>query len=273
MTRRSLRTISSLAAVATLTTAGVAGASADDQARLDAAIDAFSTRMVDAGWVSQGPADDDDDDDDDDDIDDDIDDEAVDEGDDDLEPGDEMFAECIGEDLAVIFESDDEIPGATASAESDEFSFAPEADSTATTEAFSFDFTEHTVSALVATIDDENLDDVARFVDVFGEETTGECLTEAFAAEFADDSAESEIPMEFQVDAVTEGDLGVGDRSSSVTMTMAVVFMVPIELEFQFVFALAGNDLVGVVELVSGEPAADFDPVAEAQLIVDDLAA
>ena len=61
-----------IAAVCTpgLAIAGAAG----DQARLDEAIDGFNERMIEAGWVSEGPADDEDEDEDDadDDADDDV---------------------------------------------------------------------------------------------------------------------------------------------------------------------------------------------------------
>ena len=52
--------------IAAVCSPGLAGAAAaDDQARLDEAIDGFNERMTAAGWVSEGPADDDDEDEDD----------------------------------------------------------------------------------------------------------------------------------------------------------------------------------------------------------------
>jgi hypothetical protein len=257
---KSRRMATAMLATATVVcaTASLARAASDDEARLDAAMEAFNERMTAAGWESEGPVDDDDDDDDAD---------AEAEG-----AGDEALRECFGEMPAIFEDLDaDEFPGQTASSESEEFLWASPADATATTEAFSLDLTEETAGAFAATVDDANVATVTEFIEVFGAKETGDCIREGLEAEMAAESEDSEIAVEFDINVSNEGDLGIGEHSAALGFEVSTVFMVPITLRADVVFAQVGNDIVGVAYTATGDPQSDFDARAELQLIVDSL--
>jgi hypothetical protein len=249
-----IATLSSVLVVAVVAAPAVAASAAgDDQARLDAAIDGFSERMVEAGWESQGPADDDDDE-------------------EEVSSDDEIVAECFA-DLGFIFEDldADELPGQIATSESDEFSYAPAGDEASTTDFLSFDITEETASAFAASVDDANVDTLTRYIDILGDKSTGDCLREAFEEEMAAEAQDSDIPVEFDVNVASEGDLGIGEHSAALGYELSGEFFVPINLDVDVVLAQVGNDVVGVAHLISGEPESGFDPRAELQSIVDSL--
>jgi hypothetical protein len=234
-----------------------ASAAADDQARLDAAIEEFNARMTEVGWTSQGPPEPD-----------------TGGGIDEDEPGDVAFAECLGEG-ALVFEDldNDEFPGQVAMRESDEFVYAPDSDATATTDAFSLDLTEQTAGAVAVTVDDASVATITQFLGVFGSKETSDCIREGFEADMAADAEDSDVPLEFEIDVSNEADLGIGDHSAAISFNLSTVFMVPITVDADIVFAQVGNDLVGVYYFVTGEPVTDFDPRQELQAIVDALAA
>jgi hypothetical protein len=240
-------------------TTSLASAASEDEARLDAAMEAFNERMTIAGWESQGPVDDEDDDDEDDDV--------------DAEAeGDEAFVECLGE-LPAIFENldADTFPGQAASSESEEFLWTPPSEATATTEELSFDLAEETAAAFAATVDDANVPTVTEFIEAFGAKDTGDCIREGLEAEMSAESEDSEIPVEFDVNVSNEGNLGIGDHSAALSFEVSTVFMVPITLRADVVFAQVGNDIAGVSYTVTGDPQSDFDARAELQMIVDSL--
>jgi hypothetical protein len=231
-------------------------ASADDQARLDAVIEAFNDRMTAAGWQSQGPPPDD--------------------GDADVadDESDEALQECFGALLALVPEGGDadEFPGETASRESDEFIYVPPTEGAVTTDAFSLDFDEEeTVSAFAGSVDDANVSTLTQFVETFGSKETVDCIHRELEAQMEAESADADIPVEFEVDVTNQADLGIGDHSSSIRFSFSIVFMVPISVYAEIAVAQVGNDVVGVAHAVTGEPQSDFDPVAELQLLADSL--
>ena len=175
--------------------------------------------------------------------------------------GDDAFAECLG-DLGVVFEDLDaeELPGQVAQSESDEFSYASPTESTATTEAFSLEVTEESAAAFAATVDDDSVATVAEFIDLMGAKSTTDCLLEAFEADMATESDDSDVPVEFDISVSNEADLGIGDRSVALGYELSAVFIVPIEFDAEVLLAQSGNDVVGVLHAVTGEPISEFDP-------------
>jgi len=232
-----------------------------DQARLDAAIEAFEQRMTDAGWVGE-PAEEGDD--------------AA-EGEDDSALGDDELNACLGE-LAVIFENVDseEFPGQTGMRESLEFTYLPEGAVPETTEEFSFDLeAEETAAAIAVSVEDSGVELLDSFVDKIGAKETGDCMREAMEAEMAADATDEEMPVgDFSFEVENEADLGVGDRSARLTFDLAVELM-GIELAFDVDMYLVrvGHDLVIVIHGTFGEveTMSGFDPLAELQTIVDSL--
>jgi hypothetical protein len=234
----------------------VVNAAADDQARLDEAIDAFGERMVAAGWESQGPPDSDDD-------------EAEDE---DVSAGDDAFLACF-EEVAVVLEDfdADEFPGQLAASESDEFVFAAADDAASTTdELLAFDETEETALALAVSVDDANVATVTRYIDVLGSAETADCIREAVELEMPT-GTDVDIDIEFEVSVENEADLGIGDHSAALRYHVSTMFVVPITADIEIVFAQTGNDFAAVAHIVAGEPQSDFDTRSELQTIVDDL--
>jgi hypothetical protein len=243
-------------------TTALVSAASDDEARLDAAMEAFNERMTAAGWQSQGPVDDDDDDD-------------VDDDDAEAEDaGDDALRECFGEMPAIFDNFDaDEFPGQTASSESEEFAWPAPSDSTGTTEEFSFDFAEETTSAFAATVDDANVSTVTEFIELFGAKETGDCIREGLEAEMGAESEDSEIPVEFEINVSNEGNLGIGEHSAALSFDVSAVFVVPVNLRADVVFAQVGNDIAGVAYTVTGDPQSDFDARAELEMVVESLGA
>ena len=104
-----------------------------------------------------------------------------------------------------------------------------------------------------------------------GAKSTTDCLLEAFEADMATESEDSDVPVEFDISVSNEADLGIGDRSVALGYELSAVFIVPIEFDAEVLLAQSGNDVVGVLHAVTGEPISEFDPRAELQLIVDSL--
>jgi hypothetical protein len=251
MNCRTITAASLLAAAAIGSPGLVVTAAADDQERLDAAIEAFNDRMAAAGWESEGPPD---------------------EEDEELTTGDAAFTECL-DGLADLFENfdADEFPGQVAASTSDEFTYVPAPDGPATTAEFSFDLTEETVSAFSATVDDANVGTVTQYIEIIGSKDTGDCMRQAMEAELEAESEDSDVPVELDLNVSNEGDLGIGDHSAAFGFELSTVFIVPITVDAEIVFAQVGNDFVGVAHLVAGDSASGFDPRAELQTIVDSL--
>jgi hypothetical protein len=226
-------------------------AAADDQERLDAAMEAFNERMTAAGWQSQGQPED---------------------QDEEVDASDEAFAECLDE-LADLFENFDaeEFPGQIAASTSDEFTYTPATDGPATTEEFSIDVTEETASAFSAAVDDANVATVTRYIEVLGAKDTGDCLRQAIEAEMEAESEDTDVPVEFEINVSNESNLGIGDHSAAFGFELSTMFIVPITFDAEVVFAQTGNDFVGVAYVVAGESASAFDPRLELQTIVDSL--
>jgi hypothetical protein len=215
--------------------------------------------MTAAGWQPEDPSDDDDDDEEDGDSEDEI-------------AGDEAIDECFGELITLVPDGGEaEFPGATGSSESAEFVYVPAADGAVTTDAFALDFDEEAVSAFAGSVDDANVTTLTQFVEAFGSKETAECIGRELEAQLEAESADDDIPVEFEVAVSNEADLGIGDHSSSISFSFSAVFIVPITVAAELAFAQSGNDVVGVSYTVVGEPQSEFDPLAELQLLVDSL--
>lgn len=259
-------TWSGAAALVVLSFATPASASADDQAQLDAAMVAFNERMTDAGWVSEGPSNGT---------------VGSDEDDDEPSEGDEIMAECFGDlpDMFQGLEDDAEFPGETARSSSDEFSFALPTDVSATTGDMFAIPDEEQAAAISITVDDAHAEGVGEFLDVFGAKETSECMKAALAADIASDTEGTdalEIPVEFEVEASTEGDLGIGEHSALMTFGFSMNFFgAPFTAAGSMAFASAGNHLVGVYHFVTGEadPTSGLDSLAELQTLLDAVTA
>jgi hypothetical protein len=266
--RRHNRTVLAGAASALIACAGASPATAltaststADQARLDAAIDAFEQRMTDAGWMGE-PAEEGEDD-------------A--EGEDDSAMGDDEFNACLGE-LAFIFENvdDDEFPGQTGMRESLEFTYLPEGAVPETTEEFSFELeAEETAASIAVSVEDSSIELLDSFVDAIGAKETGDCMREAMEAEMAADATDEEMPIsDFSFEVENEADLGIGDRSARLTFGLAAELMgIEFALDMDMYLVRVGRDLVIVIHGTFGEVVtmSGFDPLAELQTIVDSL--
>jgi hypothetical protein len=234
---------------------------ADDQARLDAAIDSFEQRLTEAGWVG-APAEEDEDDDDDD-------------GESDA-LGDDEFNACFGE-LASVLEDagGEEFPGQTAIRESLEFTFVPAGAVPETTEEFSFDLdAEETVVAFAVSVDDTGTELLDALVDTMGAKETGDCMREAMEADMASSSTDEDIPAEFEFAVANEAGLGVGERSARVQFGFDMDFMgMSMVFDFNMYMARVDRDLVMVMHGTFGTPEelSGFDPLGELQTLLDAL--
>jgi hypothetical protein len=235
------------------------GASADDQARLDAAIAGFEQRMTNAGWTSQAPADDDDG-------------ASIDLDIDEMSEEDAAFAECFGE-LGVPVEGDlEELPGETARSESDDYAFVETSEASETTELFSFDFDGETISAFAVSVDESELATVERFVEVFGAKETADCLQSAFDSLMAGEIEGADVPVDFDVEVTTASDLGIGDQNARFELSLSGEVMgFSVDTVTQLVMSRVGSDLVAVAYVALGEAVSGIDPVEELQLLVDEL--
>ena len=271
--RRHVKSVFAGAACSVLLAAGAlpAVASADDQARLDAAIDAFEQRMTDAGWIGEPSEDDEPDDTFE------PDDSFDDEFEDDSDTSDDPFNECFGE-LSGLFEDAEnaEFPGQTALRESREFTYAPEGAAPETTEEFSFELdAEETIAAFAISVDESGADLLDSFVDTIGAKETGDCMREAMEEEMASSSSDEELVSELEFAVENEADIGIGDRSARVSFDMSATLMgIAFDLDFNMYLARVDRDLAMVVHGTVGdvETMSGLDPLAELQTIVDSLA-
>lgn len=260
------RSTAVIVAVVVLAAGGSAAASTPDDpdagsadpeatARADAAIAAFEQRMTDNGLVNTGPQDDDDD------------------GDDSDDSDDDAFLECgemSGQILEALGEaSDDAFPGQLAEVSSDQFSTAAADENASGLEGEEF------VAANVVIIDAGAVAQADEVIDVFSSAEFAECFEQAF---------EREILTELEADgagdvpppqiAITAADPGIGDNSARFGLEFALVYLFPISFDLEVVMARQGSDLVMVMHAsVLQEPELDFDSVAEAELVLADLAA
>ena len=265
--RRHVKSVFAGAACTVLLAAGVlpAVASADDQARVDAAIDAFEQRVTDAGWIGDPSADDEPDD------------TFDDEFEDDSDTSDDPFNECFGE-LSGLFEDAEnaEFPGQTALRESREFTYAPEGAAPETTEEFSFELeAEETIAAFAISVDESGADLLDSFVDTIGAKETGDCMREAMEGEMATSSSDEELVSELEFAVENEADIGIGDRSARVSFDMSATLMgIAFDLDFNMYLARVDRDLAMVVHGTVGdvETMSGLDPLAELQTVVDSLA-
>jgi len=253
----------SAAAAAAISISMVApvNAAADDQALLDMAMESFNERMIDAGWVSQGPSDD-----------------AFESDGEEPSKDDEAINDCFG-DLGAIFEGldEDEFPGEIARSSSDGFTFTPLRAESSTTESTMFFPEEEEVAALAVSVDDAHSGLIGEFLDVLGARETSACMKTAMEAEMAadpDDTDAMDIALEFDVQAATQGDLGVGDHSALLTFGISMnMFGTPIDIAGTMAFASVDNHLVGVMHSISGatEPTSGFDVIDELRALVDSI--
>lgn len=260
--------LAGLAIGAALTVGTMVPAAVADQAAADAAIDAFSQRMVEAGFVA-GPDDDEPDD-------------TV--TDDDDDASDDPFDDCLGDaGIEVPDDPDAPFPGTIAEAESPEFEFAVD-DEPESTEMF--DLTPaipESIAAMISTVDDSSVEQMAQLIDWMGSKAAADCYEQSLLGEMlstepddgeADDGDDDfEMPPP-EIELSNSGDVGVGDRSARIDMSFSMTFMVQIEMDITMLFAQSGRSMVMLMHATGADGATSgVDPVAELQALVDDLAA
>ena len=233
---RGIATVAAAAALAVNWLGLPARAVADDQTSADAAIGHFNERAVQAGWISSGPA------------------EAT--GED-----DEPFAQC-GLEATFLDALSGGAPGVTASAQSDELTYAV-AGAPATTELFGTD--QEFLSAIVITVDAEHVDEIVSFVDAVGSDEFAECYAQLGMGETPpEDTAFVDEAFETSVDSAA--DLGVGDGSGGFHLRFSgEIFGEQFDLQASLLFARVDRTLIGLVWGYQGEgkPTSGVDPVVE----------
>ncbi|WP_276968569.1 hypothetical protein [Desertimonas flava] len=254
--------------MAVMAGSAVAPAAAADQSSADAAIDAFTQRMTDLGFVAT--PDDDDDDDDDADIDDtDIDDP---DGDDASDP----FEDCLaGSGIVVPDDPDAPMPGTTAEAESPELDFTPGGEPEPT-EMFDFSPTiPESIVARVTTVDETGVELMSQLVDWMGSKDAAACFEESLVGDMLETEGDDELDMDIpppEIEMSNSADIGVGDRSARIDMSFSMTFIVQIDMDLTMLFAQSDRSMVMVMHATGDDgPTSGVDPIAELQTIVDDL--
>lgn len=275
--------ITCLLACSATVVGGLGGPSAaasgdDDQARADAAMQAFNERLLDAGFGSAGPPE---------------------QNDDDVED----FEQCFGDLATLMATSQGATEGETARSFSDEFRLTPKmmtatADSkpVGSTEPAAAD-DEHVESdesddeedadddaeedqeelaaAFVVTVDEANRDDVEAFVTQFGTDEAADCFEQEIATAIFGDGSDT-IPEGYgaKVEVRNESDLGIGDHSASIEFDVQFLIMGSrLDMSVTYVAAQSGRSLVIVLHgNVGGFERSGFDPEAEVATIVTSLA-
>ena len=116
-------------------------------------------------------------------------------------------------------------------------------------------------SVLTITVDDTGFGAVAAFVDAIGSSEHGECMDTQIDTMYEQD----------YIAVVTKDDLGIGERSASLTWTNLVYSVGDYYLGDVYAVSLTGNTMVMVWYSVVGQPYSGFDPVAELAVVVDSL--
>lgn len=250
-------------------TSVAAPAADDDQARADAAIDGFTARMVDLGFVID---DNDDRDDEDGDAPRDNDDTADDTADT-ADTADDCFVDAG-------LEYDDDQPltptdgDTTAEAESPELEFPAEvALSTDPFEALGE--VPETIGAMVSMFDAADVDAAGAVVDWLGSKEAARCFERQWAAEMfgeADPDDPATAAMTPELDVTSRRDIGVGDRSARIDMDVSMRVFVTLEFRITMVIAQSGRSSATVMHVSGADgPTSGVDPVAELELLIDAL--
>ncbi|MDQ3542492.1 MAG: hypothetical protein M3431_01315 [Actinomycetota bacterium] len=258
-TRHTVRHLTAACAVALVPARGLplafADSADDDLAVAEAAMRSFNERMVNAGFVSEGPQ----------------------SQSDEMDPEEAEFieSECM-QATGLTMPRGSELPGQTARAFSDEFKFVPEPTTPGT------DGPKQPVGdyafAFVTTVDSDHRDDLDGYIDYISSEARLTCLREMTLG-----NAEASAPapadppgIEFpqpEFEFTVETDLGIGDRSARVDLfTSTVRFDEWFELEFTILLAKSDRSLVFLGHGTgAGGPLLDVDVEAELQALVDSL--
>ncbi len=258
-TRHTVRHLTAACAVALVPARGLplafADSADDDQAVAEAAMRSFNERMVNAGFVSEGP--------------------QSPSGEMDPEEAAFIESECM-QATGLDMPSGNELPGQTARAFSDKFEFVRESTTSGT------DSVRQPVgayaSAFVASVDTDHREDLDGYIGYISSEARLACLREwtlgnAEASEAAPaGSAGIEVPQpEFEF--TVENDLGVGDHSARVDVVMSTMrFDEWYELELTILLARSDRTVVFLTYgTVAGGPLPDVDVEAELEALVDSL--
>jgi len=240
-------------AVVGISAGPVAATAADDQAAADAAMAAFSERMVAAGGVSDGPTDMS------------IDDEAE------TDP-DDPFTGCFG-DIAGL-EARGRLAGETARAFSDDFSFPGEGAPAATDPLSMTIASDDTIMGAVITVDDDSAGVIDEVVRAFGSEEAAMCLEGLFNEMAAGAVSDASSPGEagFTVDVAAEADLGIGDASASLQLALASdIGGTTTASNVAVYLARADRSLIVLTITTDADPTVDIDGPGELAAIVDSL--
>jgi hypothetical protein len=232
--------------------ATVSAATDDDQARLDAAMDAFSDRLTEAGWISVGTP----------------------------EAGDgSLFDlgrrgwsdECL-DTAAWWLDGSEQLPGETARSASDGYA-SEELEAQATDPvAFLLEGEIEGAVAFAVAVDDANVEVLSEFVEFIGSDETAACVEDEMVAGF-------ELPGDDEIDisdfaeasAVGHDDLEVGDESAELMTRISARFGNGVEFDVSIHVALIDRSLLSVMYVALGGPASTFDPVAELRAMVDEF--
>jgi len=234
-----------------------AGSATDDQARADAAMEAFGGQMGELGFESTGPPDQDEDTDD--------------------------FGPCFEGVGTVMTASQEPVEGETARAFSDEFSRTPTelpagtSDTKPDDEAGDepeLDADGEFAAAIVITFDETHRDAAEEFVTRFGSDEMATCFEQEISDEVAG-GGDSTVPegYELTVDVAADSDLGIGDHSGQLVLTVDLAMM-GFELDYSVRYLVAATDrsLVVLLHGTTGAIDAVMDPEVELTMIVEALA-
>lgn len=237
-----------------------AGSVNDDQARADAAMQAFNERASDLGFESTGrPGEEDD------------------EGD---------FAACFEGFDTVLSTSEEPGEGETARASSDEFTLSPEttvvgtADSKPDEDAVGASGVDDLaadlefVAGLVITYDEAHRNAAEEFVTHFGSDKTASCFRHEFSQAVTGEDGDDDIGADYElaVDVANESDLGIGEHSAQLDLTVELaVAGSDLSYSVRYVVAQVDRSLVIVFHGTSGEVDPVIDPEAELATTVASL--
>lgn len=235
--------------------AGSTSSSLPSDPAVQAAIDAFEQRLVEAGFVDTGrPASSDS------------------QGDSDPTATTPETTNPFEECNAAFFEGEtDTLPGAEASTESNAFVFEDRS-STDTTEMF--DMTQpQQMSAVVATIDPASRQQVDDIIAGLTDPATLECLNQAMQDQLESQmgSGDELPPDAIKIEMSTPGAPGVGETSGEIDFAMEVNFMFVIKVDARILIARQGDYVAMISQTNSGGATSDLDAVEQLGLLVADL--
>jgi len=230
-------------------------ASADDQAAADAAMAAFSERMIEAGGVSRGPTD-------------------ITELDaEELAEQDNFGVECFGDAVSGL-EAGGRMEGETARVFSAEFTFVPPG-TPVTTDWLGIDLSEHdVVTASIVTVDADHIAAIEELVDQMGSDDGAQCVMDTFVAQLSseDTTGDSATLPGFELEASAEFDIGVGDASAEIHFGLtSEIGEQTYEFNTALYVARIDRSLVFVAVVTGAELVSEIDGQAELAALVDSL--